>query len=396
MNLHAYPLAWTRHEAVRAAATRWQRRGLLSAEQLQAIEAAYPLDFYRPHLLLRIGLFIFTIFGASFGAGLLGIMFQANVIVTLVLGIAAGVLVLERLFIRDKRLYHAGADNALLYLVLLGAVGLIGYVVFEATAPAGADTGLGSPRLLLVLLLVLVVLLLATLRYADRLVAVVMLLTFLLTVTNLCLRLPGGTLLLPFALLLTSAGAYRVVAARLRQSRYLYYHRCLHWLKALTLLTAYLSVNYLVVREGHAALQELPGPSRQIPLAPLFYLTTAGIPLLYLVYGLLRPDRSWLWLGLLTAALSVYTLRHYRSVLPPETAAVLAGAALTAFAAATTWYLRRGRHGLTSAADDAQEPPVNLESLVVAQTAPSVGQAPAPGFQFGGGHSGGGGADGSY
>jgi hypothetical protein len=58
-------------------------------------------------------------------------------------------------------------------------------------------------------------------------------------------------------------------------------------------------------------------------------------------------------------------------------------------------YLRTPRHGLTAAPDDEATPHFNLESLIVAQTA-HVPAAPEAGFQFGGGHSGGGGANSTY
>ncbi|GAB2948907.1 hypothetical protein GCM10027048_12310 [Hymenobacter coalescens] len=396
MSLYAYNPDWPHHEAVHAAATRWHRRGLLSAQQLAEIQAAHPLDFYRPPVFVRIGLFLFTTLGALAGVGLVGTMFGFNFLGTLIISLLIGGVMLETT-IRNKRLYHSGADNALLYLELLGLIVLIGYVVFEAWAPAGTSgSDFGSARLLLVLLPAVGVLLLATLRYTDRLVAATALLAVLLTLANTTLLLPFGPLVLPFVLLLASAGTYAAVVRLLQQPRQFYYRRCLIVLKALALGTAYLAVNYLVVREGNAALLGT-GTSGQIPLAPLFYLTTAGIPVLYLVQGLRRPDRIWLWLGLLTAAFSVYTLRHYRSLLPLETAAVLVGTALIAFAVWATRYLRHGRHGLTSAADEATPQHLNLESLIVAQTAHAAPTAATPaGVEFGGGHSGGGGATGSY
>ncbi|RTQ53524.1 hypothetical protein EJV47_01930 [Hymenobacter gummosus] len=393
MSLHAYNPDWPRHEALQAQARRWHRRGLLTAEQLAAVEARFPLDFYRPHLFLRIGLFLFTVLGALASVGFWGMTTQFDFLGTLIPCLLIGAVVLE-LVIRRKRLYHSGADNALLYLELLGLVTLIGYVVFEKL---DQEPGPGTASLTVVLLLILALLVLATLRYADVLVAVVAYLCALLLLGNVLLALPFGTLLLPFVLGAASAGAYAWFTRQLRRPDRLYYRRCLAWLRGLALGTAYLAVNYWAVREGNAALLSGYAPeSPQIPLAWLFCLLTAAIPLLYLVQGLRRPDRTWLWLGLLTAAFSVFTLRYYRSLLPAETAATLAGAFLTALAVWATRYLHPARHGLTSAPDEAEDQQLNLESLVVAQTAHSAPDAAPAGVQFGGGHSGGGGATGSY
>ncbi|OON70605.1 hypothetical protein [Hymenobacter sp. CRA2] len=401
MSLYAYDPIWPRHEAIQEQATRWHKRGLLSAEQLTAVQAAFPLTFYRPHLFLRIGLFLFTTLGALAGVGFVGMMCQFHFLGMLLLSLAIGAVVLE-LVVRGKHLYHSGADNALLYLELAGLVTLIFYLVYRQLNQYGyedvQDPVPGTVLLSVALLFTLVVLLLATLRYADRLVAIATYLNALLLLGNLLLMLPHGTLLLPFALGAASAGAYVWFTRQLRQPERQYYHRCLRLLRGVALGTAYLSVNYWAVREGNAAL--LPGyvyQSPQIPLAPLFYLFTAGIPLVYLLQGLRRPDRTWLWLGLLTAAFSVFTLRYYRSVLPAPWAATLAGALLTGVAVWATRYLRRPHHGLTAAADEAEDPQLNLESLIVAQTAHSAPTATeAAGVQFGGGHSGGGGATGAY
>ena len=50
-------------------------------------------------------------------------------------------------------------------------------------------------------------------------------------------------------------------------------------------------------------------------------------------------------------------------------------------------YLRTPRNGLTGAANDETTPLFNLQSLVVARYS-IAGQAPAAGFEFGGGDSG--------
>jgi hypothetical protein len=172
-----------------------------------------------------------------------------------------------------------------------------------------------------------------------------------------------------------------------------YYANCLLLLKVLGLVVFYLGGNYLVVREGNAGLHNLP-TSEQVPFAPVFYALTAGIPLLYIVLGLRRADRPTLLVGLLALAFSLFTLRHYRSVLPPEVAAVIGGAVLLVISGVSLRALRPARFGLTSLPDD--EPRFfNLENLIQAQTAHAP-NAPAAGFEFGGGQSGGGGATGTF
>jgi hypothetical protein len=395
MNIKAYNPVWAYREAMQAAAARWQRRGLLTAAQQQTIQAAYPLDFYRPGLFLRIGLFIFACIGAFGGIGFVALLTELDHFKTLALLSTLGTFAALEFFIRSSRLYHAGPDNALLYIALGWAAALLTMVLDEALPLAwhyAASFGNGYVSLLLGPLLLLF--LLATMRYADRLVAAATYLLCLALVANWLLQLPMGRLLLPFALMLLAVGLYRLVALLRRRPDYLYYRACLRVVKILTLVTFYLAGNYYIVREGNALLSG-SFMSQQIPFAPVFYLFTALVPLLYVAVGLRRFSRIWLLTGLAALAFSLFTLRYYRSLLPPEIAAVLAGLVLLTVAVWAARYLRPARHGLTSLPDDEQPPHFNLESLVVAQTA-VVPAAPTPGFQFGGGHSGGGGADGTY
>ncbi|UOQ66741.1 hypothetical protein [Hymenobacter volaticus] len=404
MNWKAYNPNWAHREAVRAAATRWQKRGLLSSLQLAAIVAAHPLDYYRPNIFLRITLFIFTIIGLSAASGFMALLFSGGfhsgteevMLVTIAVLTIAGGLVLLEFAIKDSHLYHSGIDNAILYYILSWTVFLLAYIIYEL-APIGyrASSSLTSPNTNTLLLLTLPVLLAATVRYADRLVAAAAYATYLLLLASVLLRFPIGRLLLPFVVMLASAAAYFLVKKLAQRPDYLYYKPCLQALKVLSLVTFYLGGNYWVVREGNALLSDT-GLSTQVPFAWLFYFLTAGIPIAYLVVGLRRHDRIWLLVGILLVAFSVFTFRHYYSVLPAEIAATLAGAVLIASMIGATRYLRTPRHGLTTAADDEDDTrKINLESLIVAQTA-NVPQPAEAGFEFGGGRSGGGGAEGTY
>ncbi|MFD1469028.1 hypothetical protein ACFQ48_12405 [Hymenobacter caeli] len=395
MRLQAYNPAWALHAAVRAAATRWQRQGLLVDGQHAAIDAAYPLDCYQPAWLLRAVLFFFTVLGCAAAAAfcalpLLNSSYSDAGLTAWLLLLAAGFLLVLELIITSSRPYHAGYDNAILYAAVLA---LLGLGVQAQLAVGGAGT-LAGPRLAPFLLYGIAVLGAATVRYADLLAAALVFAAALALAANLALQTAAGPALLPFVAMLFAAGAAAVVHRLARGPHYFYYRTCRQTVKALALATFYLGGNYLVVREGNAALSHLPF-APQIPFAPLFYALTALIPLAYLYYGLRRHDRLVLIMGLLAVAFSVFTLRYYRALLPPAVAAALAGALLLAVAAAALRYLGTPRHGLTAAADDEAVPLFNLESLVVAQyNVP--GQVPAAGFQFGGGDSGGGGATGQF
>lgn len=395
MSWKAYNPAWALHEAMHATTARWHRRNLLTPAQQLAIQATYPLDFYRPGLFLRIGLFIFACIGAFGGAGFFALLTELKHFRAVAMLGGFGTLAALEFFIRSSRLYHAGADQALLYIALGWFSVVLADVVQDAVPYSSRyDSSLGSSYLFLILGPLFLLFLAATIRYADRLVAAGTYLLLLLLLANWLLQVSAGRLVLPFVLMLASGAAYWLVKRLSQRPDYLYYRRCLLVLQALALATFYLAGNYYVVREGNAQLSS-QYVSAQIPFAPLFCLFTAVIPLVYIAVGLRHPSRIWLLTGLAAAVFSLFTLRYYRALMPPEIAAVLAGTVLLALAAWAARYLRPARHGLTSLTDDEHSSHFNLEALVVAQTA-VVPQAPPPGFQFGGGHSGGGGADGTY
>ena len=397
MALHAYKPEWAFSTALRNRAARWQRQLLLTPEQLTAIEAAYPLDYYRPVWALRVGLFLFALLGLSMAGGASFMITDNSPLAAAVLHCVACFAVLE-LLIKQSRFYHAGADNALLYTGLATAVGLIGYVSYEYLWPIHLGVHFSPAYAIMPLLLVLGVLLAAIVRYADALVTAAATGTTLLLAALIIVLVPFGIVFLPFLMMAAAGGllALRRRLARRLAGTYLadYYANFLLMLKVVGLVVLYLAGNYLVVREGNAELEH-DLVSTQIPFAPVFYAFTAGIPLLYIWLGLRRADRTLLLLGLLTLAFSFFTLRHYRSLLPPEIAAVAAGVLLTVLAGALLRALRPARFGLTSLPDD--EPRhFNLENLIQAQTAHAPDAPATGGFEFGGGHSGGGGATGQF
>ena len=399
MKLQAYDPEWAFCTALRGRVARWQHQQLLSAEQQAAIEAAYPLDYYRPVWPLRVGLFLFACLGLSMMAGLSFLITGESIFAAGVLYCAACFAVLE-LLIRDRRFYHCGADNALLYLGLSAMGGLIIHVFSTYIWPVSlfSHFSLGNAYLAPPLLLLLALLAAAILRYADGLLMAAALLTTLLLVAIAGLQSSLGQALLPFLMMATAAGAlvlYRALARRVAGTILAdYYATCLLTLKVGALAVFYLGGNYLVVREGNAALHNI-STSMQVPFAAVFYALTAGIPLLYIVFGLRRADRAMLLVGLLTLVFSLYTLRHYHSLMPPEVAAVVAGVVLTLLAGTLLRALRPARFGFTSLPDD--EPRhFNLENLIQAQTAHAPAAPASGGFGFGGGHSGGGGATGQF
>ena len=336
MSLQAYPAAWADEEVTRAAADRWQRRGLLTPAQQAAIAAAYPLRYYRPHNWIRLLLLVATLLGAASGLGFLLLVtqadFQAGTYAATILLAATALL---EVLIKHSGHYRSGVDNALLYVAVLAW----GSLLYELL-----NRDLATPFFSISwLLLVLVVLLVALVRYADPVVAAACFAVALWLAVLVLMKSGPGRLLLPFGLM-AIAGALLVALRQLpARADYYYYRSAGLVLRALGLAGLYLAGNYLLVREGHARLLSSGGPPEQVALAPLFYVLTASVPVAYIGLGLRRHDRLLLGVGLLALAFSFFTLRYYRSLLPPEIAATLGGLVLLVGALAALRYLRTPR-----------------------------------------------------
>jgi hypothetical protein len=398
MNTKAYPTAWAHADALRAGASRWQRRGLLTAAQQAAIETVHPVAYYRPNNWIRVLLFGSTLLGGLTTLGFLGVItdFKLGPVAYGVLTMLAAGVALE-LLIKNSHHYRSGVDNALLYGALGAWAFLIFYTYFELLPTQSVTATLAGPHgsllpWLLALVVLLASLVVALMRYADPLVAVAAFGTALLLLVSALFVLSW---LLPLALMGAAAGLLLWLRKLPTRADYFYYRSAGLVVRTLAIAVFYLAGNYLIVREGNTELLGGGSLSQQIPLAPLFYALTAGIPLLYIVLGLRRHDRLLLKMGLLALAFSIYTLRYYRTLMPPEIAATIGGAVLLLGSLAALRYLRTPRHGLIAAANTEAVPRFNLESMIIAETA-HIPAAPEVGFQFGGGESGGGGAEGRF
>lgn len=390
--MKAYNPLWSENDFIQKTTQKWLKKGFLSKEQSLEIEKAYPHDYYDPNIFLKIGLFIFTNLAASVAVSLMSIFFywiyenhftSGIVIQSLLVGSVFFVL-LESL-IKGRKLYHSGVDNALIYMAL-GSFCTAVYFLFEKL----------SPPTWLFLILLLPLFIATTIRYAE---SVVCTLTYFLVIgicVTIALESSWGKTLLPFIVMIVSAGLYFTVKKLSNRKDYLYYETCLTILKTLSLVTFYLGGNYFIVREGNALINNIyRSVSPQVAFAPMFYFFTAIIPFAYIVFGLRYRDRLILILGLITSGFSIFTYKFYFSIIPIEIMLTLGGILLIALAGGLIHYLKTEKKGFTYQPDDEFEG-FNLEAMLKSQLVQSKIPQQGDTFRLGDGDSGGGGAGGNY
>ena len=377
----AYNYVWVKNLNIQLVAQSWVDKNLMTTNQFEDVKINFPESFYRPGIFIKIGLFLFTLVAGCFFAGFLSLFFLENggkkifSMLSLVCSICF-FFVLEYL-IKERKLFHSGIDNALLYMATVAAV----------IALVTAFESLKTWQYCLFVLLITVI---VSLRYADLVTVFAAVLTTFALFGDILLWFPLGKAVLPFATMILSAGIYFLNTSESS----VYYRESQTLIKVIVLLIFYLGGNYYVVREGNAIIADLPTPiAPQIPFAIVFYSLTAIIPLLYCYWGLRTKDRIFLIVGLVACAFSCFTYRYYFDFIPVEIALCAAGAALITLCTYCMNYFKSERFGLTDQMTK-KHSLVDLQAILIAH---QFGQTPEEkNINFGGGNFGGGGSGDNY
>ena len=375
--MKVYNETWLKNAAIQQQSENWNRQSWLTDETLAQIKKVFPDESYQPIIWIKCGLFIFTSIAFSFGSGFFALFgLNAPEIYALVNAIAA-VLGLE-ILIKDKKLRHSGADNALLYIALGAVFGFL-FTLFESVNNA-------------VFWGMLPVLAIAVYRYADRLVALALFANVFWLLSTYLFESTVGKMLAPFVFMAFSAGVYALVRGKSERFRFLYWADCLWICEVSALVVFYLSGNYAIVRTGSEALL---GSKGEIQFAPLFWGFTFLIPVVYVYFGLRKKDRKLLIIGILAMVGAVITFRTYHAIVPVEIALSVGGALMILVAILLIRYLQTERHGLSDAPDATMPKWLKTQSIVLSQITQQTLQQ-APDLKFGDGDFGGGGAGEKY
>lgn len=385
--------------AILEQAKKWKKHNLLSEPGYEAIKTKYPDPLYTPNWFIRIGLFLFTVvcllaansllllftggFSGFDGKGL-GIRFVFHGF--LMLG-------LLEILIKEKKIFRCGIDDAILY----GSIGcMIGgfFVLFVSDSIDELNASL------LFACIALPVLTFTTIRYANILSAGGAFMS-LFTIVFILVSKTGeiSKFIMPFLIMVLSAAFYLQVVNYRKKESLRFWNGPLLLLEVLSLVLFYLAGNYYIVRTLSEELFELQlQEGEDIPMAFIFYLYTAIIPLAYVFYGLKNKNRVLLQTGLLLIAASVITFKYYYSLGHHEITLTISGIVMIAVSAWAIRYLKTPKHDITFVEDPDEKflEKFDAEALVIAQTFSGPHQQPNTGPEMGGGKFGGGGADGDF
>ena len=358
---------------------------LLSRESFQKIKEAYPDTLYTPNFFIRIALALLTAVAVLCSAGILGLMFWSSddsIISSLVFLAFLCYGALE-LFVQKKWFYNAGVDNTLMVAIL----------VFVTAAFFVADFSFDT-RLLSAVMILLTAWL--CFRFTDAFMAVLCYVFFFIFLfTNIIEFGSLARMLAPILMMVFSLAVYLVFQRLRTVMNFNSYNGCYKAIMLFALLSFYLSGNYFVVNKLSIELFAEP-LTTSVLMAGMFWFFTVAIPVLYVIFGVVRKDKLLIRTGLILIAIAIFTVRYYYAIFPLEISMIIAGMLLITISYGVIKYLHTARHGFVFKIKNANAIPVEqVESLITADrfgtTAPIE-----TGFDFGGGSGGGAGATGKF
>jgi len=387
---HAYNEISLYNLAVIKESKRWCHQGLIEDTQLKNIEQEYRCEFYHPNIIIRILLFMATLFALSGVTGFFALLFgnsgeKVLPLACLIYGVIS-FAILDRILISQYRHYKSGVNECVLYHAC-------GFAIVGLSWMADFKT-------YVILITCLLVFSYAAFRYLDLLTTIAAIGSFAGLLFYTCYE-AGGIFqqVIPFVFILCFGSVY-VITRKLKKHKHLKF-----WLlnmmivEVISLLLVYAAGNYLVVRELSINLMNLELVDGQdIPFAFLFYSLTIIIPVACLYIGIKRKDILALRISLVAIAFTVFTFKYYYGFGHPEITLTVAGALLFGIALLLFNYLKTMRGGFTRENHLAEKwANLNLQAFVISQTL--GGNQPGVGNQIetgGGGQFGGGGSTDSF
>lgn len=385
----AYNKEWLDNEEANVQIENAYEDCCITKEEKIAALAKFPSGFYTPNVFVRIGLSILTAVIIAFSFALLTLAFlnsaldseRSVAVICIIFGFLC-YAVLEW-FVHNKNHHQSGVDDALMRIGFILIVTGLNFLF--NISPLGNS------------IIIFLISVYFTLRFGDKLMAILAAISTLAVVLYSLLLVGGiAQAIIPFALMLASASMYFWSKKLTKIASWRHYKDCIFIIGIIALICFYLSGNYFIVRETSVELLEMELASNEnISFAWVFWIFTVTIPILYIVWGIIKKDPVLLRTGLLLIGGMIFTVRYYYQVLPIENAMLIGGVLIILTSYFFIKYLKLPKAGFTSEELRTASGANNLEALIIAETLSSQ-QQPQSGNQFGGGDFGGGGATGSY
>jgi len=362
-----------------------KKSGFIQDENLNTIKQRLTTLKTSRNIFVRAGFFLL---GALLYLSIIGLLFlivintdsYSKTVGFIVSIIGLGILEL----LCSQNFFRHGLDDAF----IIGA-----QLSFYSTVVVDSDSPIGAFISMIIIGLVVAIRYVNTLSFLVFLSGIVFLISFIL------IEYTEISAVLPFVLLAIAIGFYCIYQRFKYHPKLYFYSDVIEWFFIYTLLLGYISVNYFVVRTLSEELLSADYSKSDVPFGWMFYVLMFALPLVYISYSLKTKNRTMLYIGGLTFALSIATFRYYHSVLPAEWALILSGLGIFAFVYFVIQKIKTNKTGVTFQHDHTNDTAMlnNIEALIInSQDIKHAEEAEQSKMPFGGGGFSGGGAGGSF
>jgi uncharacterized membrane protein YgcG len=384
----AYDKTYLKARLLNDAAETLFDEGKISSETLTGIKTKYTDKLYTPNIFIACAMSLATTTAGSFATGLYYLLFNKSFDHDTGIRISffvftIGFYVALEFLVKTFRFYNAGIDNVLQISVLVFSYWTIAY------ESQNSLWGFISITFIAAWL---------AYRFYDALFACIafisLLISFILSGEQF-----GGIIYaaMPFLIMLVSFFIFKLTEKIIKKELFDLYKKIFVHLKTLSLIALYVSGNYFAVNllnDNDAKVGGIFGL--------FFWMWTCAVPFIYIAYGIVKKDLLIVRIGVILIAAIVFTVRYYYSVMPPETAMIVAGILLISVSYLLIKYLAVPKRGFTSKQiGSGNAGRANVEALIIAQTFGKTsentsGNTMPPHTTFEGGTSSGGGASDNF
>lgn len=373
--------------------------GFITPEQTKAFAKVTQTLKTNDNVLIRIMMFLLGCLAYGSACGFLSLLMinglDSNWEFLLLVFALIGFIGQEFVLAKSTKMFGYGLDDA----AILGAI--LASAVFAST--------ISDDKNLIISVVIAIIAIFCYFRYlhlpSALLACLSVTVSLFFALLDFC---KYGQQLMPFVMIFFAGILYFFSSRKIKLLDNPYHKNGLLLLQSFSLLLFYFAGNYFVVRELSFTMEieslqmndPYPAESSEIPMAWFFYGCTLLIPAIYIVFSLLKKDKMMLWIGLFTLGFTVFTIRNYHHVLPPEVALTLAGILLFAIAFFAIRKLKNKESGITFMPDRFESTSTLLQFETIASAAQfglkSEIKTPDSNIEFGGGGFSGGGAGSEY
>jgi len=385
-----YNKTWLANGRLQTEVKKDLQQGRITEAEFKLIAEKYPVGFYTPNLLIRVGLFILTCIIVLFTDGLLSLMASGVGIFKSGWFFFLGLLsyISLEFIVSAKYHYRSGVDDALLFIT--GCLLVTGFTIMFMGINNGTDY-------FLLYGIVFLLTLYFSIRFGDMLMSAACCISLFASIFTCWIKVTSvGLTTIPFIMMLVSVAIYWLSYTYTNRTKLINYQNCLIIGQIVCLVTLYAAGNYYIVQ---TLSDELNGQSKTISFGAFFWVWTILLPFIYLGFGIRKKDVILLRTGLLLIAIAAATFRNYYHILPIDITLTLLGVIILGIVYGVMRYLKTPKQGFTYAMPDETHlaDHIKIESLVIAETFSHSPSPPADeGVKFGGGDFGGGGSSGTF